>query len=320
MSYRAYLLTALLLISPPLYSYSNCSFKLKNYETVCKKALSKGVDIEYVNNFLLSFHSAKRDYVSLEKFRPSMLTKHKKSEKRANNALISFLPQIEKHLRRHRALYDRVEQDYGVNREVIAAILAKETRLGTYRLKHDSYTVFNTLLHELKPKSSRDKRLIKMAENNLVDLMDFCYQNSIAPQSCRLKSSYAGAVGIAQFMPQNLHLAKTYRDLPPDLDNIEDAITSVASFLNSVASFKTLIDWDKIADMRVVEDEWYEFDYKHSNASFIYYKDGKYSCFACGDNSLKYLSSYVKKIMKYNASSHYAIGVLRLAYEMRELR
>jgi membrane-bound lytic murein transglycosylase B len=76
--------------------------------------------------------------------------------------------------------------------------------------------------------------------------------------------------------------------------------------------------------MKKVEDEWYDFDFKYKNASFAYAaskKSGKkYNCFACGRKELGYLSRYVKTIMRYNNSSNYAIGVIRLAYEAHRMQ
>ena len=70
-------------------------------------------------------------------------------------------------------------------------------------------------------------------------------------------------------------------------------------------------------DMAEVENAWYDFDFANPNASFAYERSSRgtpYRCFACGKPDLAYPAAYVKKIMRYNNSSHYAVGVLRLAY------
>ena len=220
-------------------------------------------------------------------------------------------------------MYDEAEARFGVNREVIAAILAKETRLGRFGSKHDAFTVFNTLVRELPIDTQRDIGLIAMAERNIVALMRFCYRNDIAPQACRFRSSYAGAVGIPQFMPQNFDMVESYGEGPGDLEKMEDAILSTARFLHENAGYTSLVEWEKVPDMARIENEWYDFDYAHKHASFAYAKsaaDGKaYHCYACGKEEMDYLSEYVKKIMRYNNSSHYAVGVLRLAYDAHRL-
>ncbi len=310
-----------LLLSIAAHAYSNCHFKVDAYETICKKAVEKGVSVDYANRYLLSPQTKKRDTKSLKLFSPKMIRVHHANEKRANNALLSFVPEIRKNLQRYQKTYDEAERHFHVNREVIAAILAKETRLGRVGCKHDAFTVFNTLVRELKPDTSRNRRLLAMAERNIVSLMTFCYENGIEPEYCRYESSYAGAVGIPQFMPQNFHLVESCDDTPGDLGRMEDAILSTARYLHDSAGFRTPIDWSKVPDMDKVENAWYDFDFTHKNASFAYARSKKsgraYRCYACDRPELEYLAGYVKKIMRYNNSSNYAVGVLRLAWEAR---
>ena len=312
-------LLTLFLAAPALFGYSNCDFRVEAYETVCREALAEGVSVDYANRYLLAPQTKARDPESLERFAPKMIAVHHANERRANNALVAFVPEIVRNLERYRVVYGEAERRYGVNREVVAAILAKETRLGRIRLKHDAFTVFNTLLRELPADTARNKSLVAMAERNIVSLMRFCFENGISPAQCRFPSSYAGAVGIPQFMPQNFALVTPYGAGPGDLDTMEDAILSTACFLHDNAGFDTLIDWKKMPDMATVEKAWYDFDYITPNASFAHEhgRDGRtYRCYACGKAELAYAAGYVKKIMRYNNSSHYAVGVLRLAYDV----
>ena len=301
-----------------LFAYSDCSFKLDAYESICKKAVEQGVSIDYANRYLLDPQTKERDAQSLRLFSPKMIKVHHANEKRANNALVTFVPDIVKNLEQYRAAYDEAERRFGVNREVIAAILSKETRLGRIGSSHDAFTVFNTLVRELPADTPRNKGLHSMAERNIVALMHYCYDKTIAPAECRFKSSYAGAVGIPQFMPQNLYLIESFGKGPGDLSKMEDAILSTAHFLHKNAGFDTLIDWKKFPNMPEVEEAWYNYDFANANASFAFSKGRSghtYNCFACGKPDLAYLSDYVKKIMRYNNSSNYAVGVLRLAYD-----
>jgi len=309
---------ALLFTSPSLLAYSDCSFQVEAYEPICKSAVSRGVSIEYANRYLLAPQTKERDFKSLRLFSPKMIHTHHANEKRANNALVAFVPQIVDNLHRYRDAYDAAEKRYHVNREVIAAILAKETRLGRFGTEHDAFTVFNTLVRELPADSPRNIRLLAMAENNIVAMMQFCYRNGIQPQECRFKSSYAGAVGIPQFMPQNFGMVESFKGGPGDLDNMEDAIISTARFLNENAGFTELLEWEKVPDMARIENAWYDYDYAHRYASFAYTSNStgrELNCFACDKPQLAYIAGYVKKIMRYNNSSHYAGGVLRLAYD-----
>jgi membrane-bound lytic murein transglycosylase B len=303
--------------------YTNCGFKTEPYRDICESARKDGVSVQYINEFLLSEKARQRDFKSFELFSPKKITVHHANEKRANNALVRYVSVIAKHLEEYSDVYDFAEKKYHVNREIVAAILMKETRLGKIKPTHDAFVVFNTLLLETKPVSARDKGLVRMAEANIVRIIRYCFANNTPPDSCNFASSYAGAVGIPQFMPQNFNHIEGYKKTKGDLSDMEDAIVSTSRFLHYNADFTELIDWAKIPDMQQTEEAWYDYDFQNDNASFAYCcntKSGKqFNCFACGKPELQYLQKYVKKIMRYNNSSHYAVGVIRLAYDAHQM-
>ncbi len=314
----------MLAISTMLFAkYTNCDFLNKDYEDICKKVVKNGVSYNYANKFLLSYFRTKKfDEVSFKYLQPKYIKHHKKSEKKANNALVKFIPDIVKHLKKYREVYDYTEDKFGVNREIIAAILMKETKLGKIKPTHDAFIVFNTLVVRTKPNSKREKWLLKMGKTNMASIITHCYKKGINPQNCKLPSSYAGAVGIPQFMPNSFVFGEGYKTKYPDLTKMEDAIVSASKFLHKKASFNKLIEWDKIPDMQKVESDWYDYDFKYENASFVYEKSksGKsYDCFTVGKSELQYLKNYAKKIMRYNNSSNYTVGVIRLAYDSHKL-
>ena len=299
--------------------YSNCNFKDDNYEEICKKVVAKGVSVDYANRFLLSDKARKMDERSFKLFNPKKIAQHRKNEKRANNVLVKHVPKIIEHVEKYDEVYDKAEEKFGVNREVVAAILMKETKLGRIQPSFDAFEVFNTLVKKVKVKTSRDKWLLNMGKLNMVSIISYCYDKGIEPSECNLPSSYAGAVGIPQFMPSSFKYAVPFKDKVPDLTKIEDAIMSASNYLHQKSEFTKLIEWDKIPDMPVVEEQWYDYDFKNKDSSFVYAKSNttgkKYDCFSCGKDDLQYLREYAKKIMRYNNSSNYAIGVMRLAYD-----
>ncbi|MCP4723058.1 MAG: lytic murein transglycosylase, partial [Desulfobacteraceae bacterium] len=149
----------------------------------------------------------------------------------------------------HRESLERAEKTYGVDKTVITAILLVETRLGGYLGKR---TVINTLStmaaltdEDLKeriwqsiPKKKKpnrekfEKKVEKRSQwgyQELKALIKYTSREQIAPDS--IKGSYAGAMGIPQFMPSNaLTLAKDgNNDGRVDLFNHADAISSVAN-------------------------------------------------------------------------------------------
>jgi membrane-bound lytic murein transglycosylase B len=305
-----------------LANYTNCAFINDNYEEVCKKVVENGVSVDYANRFLLSQKTKDIDMKSFELFHPKQIKVHHANEKRANNNLVKYIPEIVDHIKKYERVYNLVEAAYGVNREIVAAILMKETHLGTIMPKHDAFNVFNTLVLKTKVATPRDTRLVNMGKSNMVSIITYCYEKGYKPLTCNFPSSYAGAVGIPQFLPNNFKYIQSYHNEVGDLMVMEDAIMSTGKFLNEVAGFKTLIEWNKIPQMDTIEEAWYEYDFTHDNSSFVYAKDKKtgkkYNCFSCGKSELEYLSNYAKKIMTYNYSSNYAIGVIRLAYDTHQ--
>lgn len=300
-------------------NYTNCEFKTKHYSDICKSLVKKGVPVHDANTFLLSRKTEKLDLVSYKLFHPDKIKVHRANEKKANNVLVKYVPKIIEHVKKYNKVYDEAEKRYGVNREVIAAILMKETKLGEIKPSFDAFEVFNTLVVKVDPKTPRDKWLLNMGKSNLVSVISYCYKKGYKPAQCNLPSSYAGAVGIPQFMPSSFNHIDSYKGKVGDLTKMEDAIMSAAKFLNQRAGYAELIEWEKIPHMPEVEAQWYEYEFTHDNASFVYSEskrhNTKYACFSCGKEDLQYLRGYAKYIMRYNNSSNYAIGVMRLAYD-----
>ncbi|MDX1296192.1 MAG: lytic murein transglycosylase [Sulfurimonadaceae bacterium] len=316
MIFRYFFLLLGTLSSALFGKYDNCEFQFERYTGVCEAAVEQGVSVRYANEFLLSWKATKRDYRSLKLFSPKKIATHRKNEKRANNKLVKHVPDLVRHLKQYKAVYDYAEKKYGVNREIVAAILLKETHLGKVKPKHDAFIVFNTLLRELPANSNRNKRLIKMAKNNLVAVMKQCYKEGRVPNECRFESSYAGAVGIPQFMPQNFGHIEGYKRTRGDLSRMEDAIVSTSRFMHYNGRFKEVIDWNDLPSMPQVESAWYDYELANDNASFAHRgKDKKRQCFSCDKPALEQTREVVKKIMRYNNSSNYAVGVLRIAYD-----
>lgn len=314
----------LLALATSLFAkYTNCTFKNSHYEDICKKVVKNGVSVDYANRFLLSyFKTQKFDEITWKYMKPKYITVHRENEKKANNVLVKYTPNIVKNLQKYRHVYDKAEKKYGVNREIIAGILMKETKLGHIKPQHDAFIVFNTLVVRTEPRTPRDQWLINMSKTNMATIITHCYKKRLKPRECKLPSSYAGAVGIPQFMPNSFVYAESYKHKYPDLTKMEDAIMSIAKFLNKKADFETLIDWERMPFIPEVEAMWYDYQYEYEDTSFAYEK-GKHGkvlkCFACENKDLYYVGEYVKKIMRYNFSSNYAIGVMRLAYDAHQI-
>lgn len=303
--------------------YTNCEFQNERYIEICKKAVKRGVPVHTVNTFLLSKKTKDLDLLSFKFFNKKQIAAHRAREKKANNTLVKRVPQIAKHVKKYSHVYDKAEKKYGVNREIVASILTKETNLGKIKPSFDAFRVFNTLVVKVDPKSKRDKWLLTMGKTNMVSIIEYCYKKRLGVNECILPSSYAGAVGIPQFMPNSFIYADSYKNKIPDLTKMEDAIMSASKFLHKKASFNKLIKWEKMPDIPKTEQDWYDYAYKYKNASLVYDKNKKtgrkYRCYTCNKKGFKYLREYAKKVMRYNNSSNYAIGVIRLAHDTHKL-
>ena len=317
--YKIFLLLSLSVILSASRIYTNCDFQNEHYSDICKKSVKSGVSYQYANHFILSYFDENQfDEVSWKYLQPNKIKHHRTQEKKANNVLVTYVPKMVKNLKKYKEVYDYIEKKYGVNREVIAAILLKETKLGEIHPTHDAFVVFNTMVLRTNPKSTREKWLLKMGKSNMSSIITHCYKREVKPRECRLPSSYAGAVGIPQFMPNSFIYAKPYKGKVADLTKMEDAIVSAANFLYKKAKYSVPIVWEIMPDVVRVEKEWYGYAFRHDNASFVYEKSksGKlYDCFTKDKPELEYMKDYIKKIMRYNNSSNYAVGVLSLAYQ-----
>lgn len=312
----------LLTLSTSIWAkYTNCEFQNKNYQDICEQVVKDGVSYEYANKFLLSYFKTKKyDEISWKYLQPKHIITHTKNEKKANNVLVKYVPLIVEHLKEYKEVYDYSEKKYGVSREIVASILMKETRLGEIKPKHDAFIVFNTLVVRVKPDTQRNKWLLKMGKDNMKAIIKHCYTKGVEPESCNLPSSFAGAVGIPQFMPFSFAYTDSYKSKVADLTKMEDAIVSASKYLNLKAEFNMLIEWRKMPEIDKLESQWYDFEHEreHKNVSLVY-KESKHNknleCFTCDKPELEYFREYARKIMRYNSSSNYTIGVMRLAYD-----
>lgn len=258
------------------------------------------------------------------------IKKHRKYEKKANKQMLLKSALIKKHLKRYKSLYDKVEKDFKVNREIIAAILQKETALGSFKAyKHNALSVYISLLKGLKPslESGRAKirleRFMKFAEDNLVALISFYELKGDDVLKADLRSSYAGAIGIPQFSPMHFDMIKSPDDTESfDLHDMSTAIYSTANLLKNRFGWKKKLKYHRIRHLDSVIKRWNEFDSGIEN--FVYEKnlDGilvptfvnscKY------DKDVKYVASYIKILKRYNFSTSYALGILQIAKASRD--
>lgn len=155
------------------------------------------------------------------------------------------------YLKTHETAMINAEQAFGVHRQVIAAILLVETRLGTYVGNKRVFNTLSTMAAIGDPEvrkmlwqrvkgstrlsyqgfEAKARQKSNWAYGELKAFLKFADREALNPLD--VMGSYAGAMGYCQFLPSNaLTIAKDGDgDGRIDLFNHADAIMSVAGYL-----------------------------------------------------------------------------------------
>lgn len=126
----------------------------------------------------------------------------------------------------HQASLALAEKKYGVPASIIVSIIGVETKYGENKGR---FPVFNTLVNL----AFNHNRRADFFRSELTEYLLLTRENQLKP--LLLKGSYAGAVGLPQFMPSSYRrfavdcYSKGFADL---FDNDDDAIASVANYLH----------------------------------------------------------------------------------------
>jgi len=131
-----------------------------------------------------------------------------------------------KFLNENKEVLVRVEETYGVDKETIIAILRVETNLSKYVGK---YPIFNSLLTLTLMENKRSA----WAENELIEL--FWISKTLNQDPLSIKGSWAGAFGMAQFIPSSFrkYAVDGNNDGIIDLFDFTDAFASIANYLRA---------------------------------------------------------------------------------------
>lgn len=118
----------------------------------------------------------------------------------------------------------KIEKEFGVDRYSVLAIWGRETAFGQHKLPHDAVTVLATLACYGRRK--------EMFRNELVMALKMI---EVGVPRARMKSSWAGALGLTQFMPSEyfVHTHDMDGDGKVDIFNsVPDALASAARQLH----------------------------------------------------------------------------------------
>ena len=131
-------------------------------------------------------------------------------------------------------LFDRLESDYGVPREVLTAVWAMESNFGQIKGNYNLFQALATLAY--------DGRRQNYGRNQLIAALKISQQEGIDP--AEMTGSWAGAFGHTQFIPTTF-LAYA---VDGDGDGVRDLWNSHADALASAASYLNRSGWSSDGD------------------------------------------------------------------------
>ncbi len=130
----------------------------------------------------------------------------------------------------YRTIFDRIEKEYGVDREFIVAIWGIESRFGMNQGNFEIFQTLNTFFAAYPRRS-------EFFRTELINFLILCRDNDMEPKS--VKGSYAGAFGQAQFMPSSFN----EYGVDFDGDNKRDLINSMPDIFASIANYLKKFGW-----------------------------------------------------------------------------
>jgi len=184
-----------------------------------------GFDIAHLTRQFAGIHS---NATVLRAIRPAAVPEQQRSwpryrerfinERRINNGLRFW--------QENGAELARAEAIYGVPAEIIAAIIGVETEYGRNMGNFSVLEALSTLAFDYPPRG-------EFFRKELEQFLLMARENGVSP--LEIKGSYAGAIGIPQFMPSSQRNYATDFDGDDKIDlrgSTSDAIGSVARFLS----------------------------------------------------------------------------------------
>ncbi|MDR9500308.1 MAG: lytic murein transglycosylase [Desulfurivibrionaceae bacterium] len=133
-------------------------------------------------------------------------------------------------LEENRDILDRVEKEIGVDREVVVAIWAIESRFGSHTGGFDMLQTLNTMFDAYPRRAAFYRK-------QLIHFLLLCRENKVDPKS--VSGSYGGAFGQTQFIPSSF---RAYA-VDFDKDGRRDVWNNVPDILGSIANYLKQFGW-----------------------------------------------------------------------------
>ncbi len=232
-----------------LWSGSSWAAKKNNkhhFDPLQKKLIQDGFDSEKIKTLY------DRPQVHFEADGVTILFTY--SESKVNYDQFSndwSIRKAKKYMVKHQDELERTEKKYGVDKNVITAILLVESSLGKTLGTRSALNTLSTLASLMYPQARSDlytmipkakktsrkryeksaKRKSKWAYGELKALLEYADQEGFDP--AEMPGSFAGAMGLAQFMPTSIlaYGKDGNNDGTIDLLTHADAMASIANYL-----------------------------------------------------------------------------------------
>lgn len=229
----------------------------------------------------------------------------------------------------HREVLARIENEFGVEREVVVAIWGIETQFGKHKGGFSMFQTLNTMF-DAYPRRS------KFYREQLVEYLLLCRETGVDPLA--ITGSYGGAFGQTQFIPSSFRMYAVDFDGDGRRDvweSVPDVLASIANYLHKSGwTFKAPIYWEI---GKKLKGEKLEKAYAQGRKGFVsraevrkiqdvdlpQSPEGKELTIVgleLRGGGMRYVAGYpnFQAITKWNNSNRYAMVAAELAEKLRE--
>ena len=315
--------------------------------TIQAKDYTQKKEVQQFINMMVKKHHFNRWYLkklfknvqfqrrALSIFNPKFRKKPKKSSKKKRFPKHGSWDRYKKHLlgdtrvqegvkymRDNRNIFHKVYKKYGVPPEYITAIIGIESHYGQNRGKFPAFDTLTTLAFERNRRS-------KYFKYELEKLLLLSKRDKFNPK--KVKSSYAGAIGLGQFMPSSYVYAVDFnKDGRRSMQTASDAIAGIANYFkkNGWTKWKPVATPVSFKGNRFnAKKTGYLHKYSRSKLKGIVPKDKKWNYHGkvrllkldrYKHDELWYGTKNFYVITRYNHSTYYAMAVHQLAQKIKK--
>lgn len=152
--------------------------------------------------------------------------------------------------RRYEADLKRAEATYGVPASIIAGVLGVETIYGRQTGNFRVLDVLTTLTLDF-PKGRSDRSAFFKTE--LGQFLKLCQEQQLEPDT--VLGSYAGAIGLPQFMPSSIRRYAVDFDADGHIDLLRSPVDAIGSVARYLAEHGWQAEWPAYFDIKPPQDD-----------------------------------------------------------------